>query len=72
MAKHPKVDVRDYISLEYMNLSEKEMKDLDKKIDQARKDAMKELEAAPWQKNDAYLQQDVVEEVEEPEKGGDE
>ena len=72
MAKHPKVDVRDYISLEYMNLSEKEMKDLDKKIDQARKDAMKELEAASWQKNDAYLQQDVVEEVEEPEKGGDE
>ena len=72
MPKHPKVDVRDYISLEYMNLSEKEMKDLDKKIDQARKDAMKELEAALWQKNDAYLQQDVVEEVEEPEKGGDE
>lgn len=72
MTKHPKVDVRDYISLEYMNLSEKEMKDLDKKIDQARKDAMKKLEATLWQKNDAYLQQDVVEEVEEPEKGGDE
>lgn len=74
MAKHPKVDVHDYISMEYMNLSEKELRDLDKKIDTVRKEAMKELEAAPWKRNDAYEKQDIVEEVkeeEESEKGGD-
>ena len=74
-----KVDVRDFVSLEYMGLSEKEMTDLDKRVEKTIKSSTKELKEAPWQRNTHYQDQDVVETLGDPddskskeeEKGGE-
>lgn len=74
-----KVDARDFVSLEYMGLSEKEMTDLDKRVEKTIKSSAKELKEASWQRNSHYQDQDVVETLgdpnnsksEEEEKGGE-
>lgn len=58
-----KVNVRDFISQKYMGMNDKELADLDRQAEKTLKASMKELKEAPWDRNDHYQKDEIVETV---------
>lgn len=58
------VDVRQFISQEFMDMTDEDMKLLDQRVEELEEDASQHMEKEKWLLNDAYLRDDVVHPVE--------
>lgn len=58
------VDVRQFISQEFMDMTEEDMKLLDQRVEELEVEASQHMEKEQWLLNDAYLRDDVVHPVE--------